>query len=356
MWRSLLPLCLRSSKALAWPCTSKALQSPRIRTLICPLAGGPRLMTSLTLSAGTFVLLAIAAIVHRFGVGNGLSILLAGSLAPLAFSTLTAIARALDSQELAPLAAFLGIVVLVLPAIATYRLARLNAGRLDSEEPASLISLPAGGLVPIESAASLMLLPVTLANLGLPFVGGLNADSMTFLVIESVLVVVLCILFSVLFHLPANLKRVSADLPTRTQLLRASVASAGYLLVLVLASHVALRLLPPGTTLTAVSVAIMTAVVLDVLHELSAPAGRISIWPIHQLYSVQVAAKALRQAGIEFHLRGLHHRTLLQFYGPYVPVEVYAAPEQAEQALGILKANLLGGSPVLSRPHLSHVD
>lgn len=304
-----------------------------------PVGWGPRLMTSLTLSGGTFVLLAVAAVVHRFGVGNGLSVLLAGSVAPLAVKAVTATARALDAQEISPVGAFVGVAVLALPALATWRLARANAARTRSRSTASLVRLPASGIVPILSAASLMLFPTTLANLGLPFVDRfmLNPGSTASLVVKSVLVVALCVLFGWLFHLPGNVKRVSETVPGREEMTRAIAASAAYLLSLVLATHLALVLLPPGASLDALSVAIVSAVVLDVLRELRAPAGRVSVWPIHQLYAVQVAVRELRRAKIDFHLRGLHHRTLLQFYGPFVPVEVFVAPDQAERATEILE-------------------
>lgn len=47
-------------------------------------------------------------------------------------------------------------------------------------------------------------------------------------------------------------------------------------------------------------------------------------------------AARLRAAGIEVHLRALHHRTMLQWLGPYVPVEVMVPVAEEDAARAVL--------------------
>lgn len=63
-------------------------------------------------------------------------------------------------------------------------------------------------------------------------------------------------------------------------------------------------------------------------------------WELHRVYAVPVALRALEKEGIEAHLRGYHLRSLLHFFGPYVPVEVLVAPDQAQRAAEIVRERL----------------
>ena len=244
-------------------------------------------------------------------------------------------------QALSPFGAAAGFAVLALPAFATWRLMRSNT---SSDGSMRFVRLPSSGFQPIITAGSLMVLPTTLSNLGLPYVGEifLNPGTTAFLVSESVLVVALCVLFSLLFHLPGNVKRIAGRAPDRSVMVRSIAASAAYLLALVFASHVAPQILPGNGAVDVLSIAVVTAVILDLWAELRAPDGLVSVWPIHQLYGVECAVHALRGKGIQSHARGVHHRTLLQFYGPHVPVELRVAAEDAERAREVLKSVFCG--------------
>jgi hypothetical protein len=74
----------------------------------------------------------------------------------------------------------------------------------------------------------------------------------------------------------------------------------------------------------------------------------VSVWPEHRPYAAHAARTILEQANIVVLLRGLHHRTCLQFFGPYVPVDIMVPAAYAEQALSLLNGVLdeRFGSPV----------
>jgi hypothetical protein len=87
------------------------------------------------------------------------------------------------------------------------------------------------------------------------------------------------------------------------------------------------------------------AAVADVLGEWRARCGApdlVSVWPEHRLYAVDAGRAALSGAGIPVFARGVHYRTLGQFFTPYVPVELLVPASRAAEAEAIL-GRVLGG-------------
>ncbi len=86
------------------------------------------------------------------------------------------------------------------------------------------------------------------------------------------------------------------------------------------------------------------AVVLDVGKEWRFRRSHddlVRVWPVHRVYAVQPAQQALHAAGIPAFARGLHHRTLLQFFGPYVPIALLVPAAKAAQAERIVRDRLV---------------
>ena len=86
-----------------------------------------------------------------------------------------------------------------------------------------------------------------------------------------------------------------------------------------------------------------TAVVLDLAKEWRFRRAHPELaraWPVHRVYAIQPALQALQAAGIPAFPRGLHHRTLLQLFGPYVPVTLLVPEEKAEEAEHLVGARL----------------
>jgi len=78
------------------------------------------------------------------------------------------------------------------------------------------------------------------------------------------------------------------------------------------------------------------------------------VWlPEHRVYAAHAVQILLREAGIFVLLRGLHHRTCLQFFGPYVPIDVMVPAAYAEQARSLLNGVLdeRFGPAVAEEPH-----
>jgi len=93
-----------------------------------------------------------------------------------------------------------------------------------------------------------------------------------------------------------------------------------------------------------------TGIALDLFEEWGfrcSHGALLGVWPVHRVYAVQPALEALEAAGIPAFPRGLHHRTLLQFLGPYVPVTLLVPIDKVEEAERIVRARLV---PELERP------
>ena len=65
------------------------------------------------------------------------------------------------------------------------------------------------------------------------------------------------------------------------------------------------------------------------------------MWPEHRPYAVAAARAALAAEGIPVHARGEELRRLLQFFGPYVPIELMVPRADVERATTILTEVLL---------------
>jgi hypothetical protein len=105
-----------------------------------------------------------------------------------------------------------------------------------------------------------------------------------------------------------------------------------------------LLLLKIPVAVDAFAVATGVAVVLDLAAELRARRKEptlVDVWPLHEVALVGPALAALEKAGIFAHARAVHHRSLLQLFGPFVPIDLYVPAARAEEAQEILADTLL---------------
>jgi hypothetical protein len=277
---------------------------------------GFRAVTMLTLTAGSAALVVLAAIVGRYGLGNGFSILLATALVPESRE----LWRALRGSEPTPLALFalVGAAGAVVLATVWAVRARVRGARL-----------PATGLVPIAWGSSLMLLMTSLFWLGVdvPFewLQVLQPASMSGLAVLALLVVALGVACAWLFC------RTGPAHP-------ATLASIGYLLLLVGAHFAALRF-SSGVWFDLLTVAVGAAIVVDVVAEWRARVRHGELALVrheHRVQAVDALVKTLHDAGVPAHTRGAAHRSLLHFFGPFVPISIYVPADRAADARRVL--------------------
>jgi preprotein translocase subunit SecY len=242
------------------------------------------------------------------------------------------------------------------------RIGSREAGSATYREPAPRSSrdltlpIPASGLVPIVCAYYLIKLPASLvtlpASLGVTARAWsrLVAGEVTFPALMLVVVAALGVLLSWLFNQPARVAAVIERARTRggsrPELLadaRAALQHATWRTLVVLIGLLAIGsvtrhfVLLPATT---ASIAFATALALDVVAEWRArrDLGDLTpVWPEHRPYAIAAAREALTSAEIAVFARGERLRTLLQFGGPFVPIDLMVPRAHAKRATEILK-------------------
>ncbi len=319
---------------------------------------GFRVVTVCTLVAGTALLMLIAAAIQRFGLGNGYSVLIASGVClhlsdiPEAATDLPpALKVALVAGGLAVVALFA--IVLGLrnthPALSPADPYRDGAA---TEQPSTLPivrPLPCG-IVPLTVAASALTLPLVIANL----VPGVDASALPIASADGyelwglALVLGLTPLLARWFHAPQRIAALRVRALGKRALGASEAAVRLALSVQVLISMVVLGALwwlaawlgrTTNVGLALFELTVLPAVILDLATELGARRrlGRaVAVGALHRVWEVDVALELLQQNGIQAAPRTLHHRMLLQFFGPHLPVELLVQPRHAKRARKLL--------------------
>lgn len=326
----------------------------------------PGALVALTLVAGSAALTWVASLAGRHGLTNGYATLLAAGALTSSWggirSELTPLGGMARLGASGPLAVVLhlGCMVLVVAAVAAMLLVNDETGAGGVERP--WLRNPASGLVPLSLATSLLLVPATLAG-WIPALRGLavGIPGALYQGLRFALAVPLALLLARLFNRPSKVAevwgRVPGALPDAAErearasaaLRVARIRAATLVGLLVLASALVEGMGPE-------SLAFAAAAVADAFAEWRARnawPGLVSVWPEPRLYAVDAALAALTGAGIPAFARGVHYRTLGQFFAPYVPAEILVPAGRAAEAEVILRRGLVGeGSPV-DRPSAS---
>jgi len=311
------------------------------------------------LMAGVWILLALMRLIERLGLGSGFSVVLVGVLASEA---LRAAARNPLVFRGTPTRLMVLTLLLVILALAFRR----EAGVLGQPTLRRELPFPACGLQP----AFLPLFAMTLftaLRLGLgafslplvrdPFAGLVGLmDSPVFL---GVALLVSVPLFTLLFNWPGHV----AEAWNRRQpgqeaahlgeawgaVVRSMLPSAGFLVCLLVLRSLLLR---ERDAMDLVGLVLLVAIGTDLLREWSFRIRQgvlVSAWPLHRVHALGPALETLREAGIPAFARGLHHRSLLQFFGPMVPVDILVPEGRVEEASGLLQP-LLAPAPCENAP------
>jgi len=300
---------------------------------------------------GTLLVALLAAAINRWGLGNGFSCLLLASSFPAfgssAFNALMAVRGSSSSTGLLWLAA-----TAVAACVLTSRaLARKPPFSLEATPFA--LEIPPSGVDPLAVAASLLMVPATVGAFIGHSVDLHQLGSFGYSVSDLLLVASSGVALSLLYNQPRRVAQVwfgrgasESELGTiRKQL--AGAALRGTALLLVVAGLVAVTPWLNVPTIDLLLLVVATAIALDLGKEWTfrrSHRNLVPAWPVHRVYAVQPALAALGAAGIPAFPRGLHHRTLLQFFGPYVPVTLLVPAEKAEEAERIVCARLVPDS------------
>ncbi len=280
------------------------------------LPGTFRPVTALSFAAGTLVLVVLASVIGRYGLGNGYSIVLATGLLTHAYET----ARYMASATPTPV---------VLCSLATGVCAVVLATVWILRARGDGMRLPAGGVVPLawSGAAVQLIALLAWAGLDVPFkwVSVLAPASLSRFAVLLGLLVVLGALCSYAF---SRARPLSAP----------NLASTSYLALLA-AIGFAIAHYAPEAWFDLFLVVLGTAVAMDVWDEWRARSRHPDLAILrneHRVQRVDDILDALLDAGIPAHARGAAHRALLHFFAPYVPVSIYVPADRLAEARDVL--------------------
>jgi hypothetical protein len=302
---------------------------------------GSRIATITVLTFGAAFYAYLATSITRFGVGNGIAILLVfDSILQLRVSGPS------GSPDLAALAPSLGVagLVAIVAGLVVLEYDKVGTAVTDGDRRTLLpkhLRIPSCSMFPVTASTGAAALVESLR--AFPSVAPYLPEQPVGPGIQLFITGVLGMTFAFAFNRPDAVADVVERLRPSAQpdmeALRREVLGAALrstLFVLVIAS-IALWMSLPFDLVLAINV---TAVAMDIwgewnfrrLHGDAIPLAR-----LHRVFTVDPAIAALRDAGIPAFARGIHQRTLLHFFGPYVPAEIFVPAADRARAAKILR-------------------
>jgi SecY len=300
-----------------------------------------RWLITVTLVGGTMFLVWLVSVINRRGIGNGYAVMMvAGWLMSPYWSGFG------ERSPVALLFAALAIIAVVVVVVVLTRM------RVAGPHGAP-IPLPSSGLVPLSELGGVMVVIKQLIALGLvlPLAAATviySAESL--LVIALVILIAATVVWSWVFTRPtlrrAVLARAGYAEPDLRTWLRATVLSAIGLSVIFGLMFVTRREVPElGVVGDPFVIAFMAATLLDLIDEVRARHQTlVAVWPLHDPMLAAIVRDTLSAAAIPHHLQAARLRSLLWFFGPYVPIMVLV-PEAHAVAVEQRLRELLSTSP-----------
>jgi preprotein translocase subunit SecY len=304
---------------------------------VLPFGVLPRMLVIASFAIGTLVLVGVAALIREHGVGNGFGVLLASGW------LLSVGGRVLDAPRLIDADLVIGGITVLAIAIPIMVVSRWRIARVG-EAP---LRLPTSGMAPLGEAGGLVILLAVISKF--PF------DNLTIKLYEwtvaarthhlllIALVAAFTLVWSFAFARPAVTRRLAERVglvaPAREAWWSATALSAALLLLVGATALTTAVVRPSAAWMTdAMTVALVAVVVLDIADDLRARRVALDrVWSIHQPQHADLVSRALDDAGIPHYLASTHLRTLLAFFGPFAPIDVYVPPEHAPAARARLR-------------------
>ena len=322
-----------------------------------------RLILALTLTTGTFIMIWIAELITRRGIGHGVSILILAGDGAKFFSDFSGIKMV--SHEHSPFEYFLLFAIITIAFIALIVVMEKSHRKIfvkfnDGVEAYIPLKFTSAGTTPAEWTSVLFMAPVTVLQfIDYPISQKLSLvllpGNIWWYIANAFVIIFLYYLFTSFFYNP---KEMVTFLKNR----QASIVSppgeneesyidknlepmvpiaALYLCLVIYAPHIILHFLnfPLG------GFALITAVVilLDLMEEVRLRRKGNNFVKVAELHDVPMAGllkSILRQKEIPCYLRGYYHRALLYFFGPYLEISVLVPEDRLVEASEVIKKYL----------------
>ncbi len=331
-----------------------------------------RLISALTLTAGTFLTIWIAELITRKGIGHGISILILIGFARGILSYIPQI-YSLFQQHFVSLVSFLlyvsMIIIIVTVIVSMERTKRKIPVRFsDGTEAYIPLKLTSAGIIPASGGEWLIGLLTTILAFT-PMMGyqvsqklseALVGGGIWYYVAYAITIIFLYYLFVSFFYDPKEmvtfLKNKNASIlspPGKNEesYIDKSLESiipvgALYLAFIVFIPKIASRFLffIMGGTVLITAVAILLDLIGDVRLRRKGN-DLVKVAELHDVPMAGLVKSLFEQKGLPCYLRGYYHRALLYFFGPYIEISVLIPQERISEAKEIIEnyldANIL---------------
>jgi preprotein translocase subunit SecY len=323
-----------------------------------------RLILSLTLSAGTFVMIWIAELITRRGIGHGVSVLILAGYGATIFSTFSEIK--IISYEHSSLVYFL-LFVIITAALVTLIVwiekshKKISVKFKDGLKASLPLKITSAGITPVEWTSLLTMAPLTIYGLvdksaSQKLILALFPGSIWYFIAYSIGIIFLYYFFTSFFYHP---KKIVTFLKNR----QASIVSlsgireetyidkslkvmipigAFYLGLVVFAPHLIFSRIFSFSFgyFGGIGLIIAVAILLDLIEEMRVRRKGNNFIKVAELHDVPMAGllkSLLVQKGLPCYLRGYYHRALLYFFGPYIEISVLVPDGKVAEAVAVIK-------------------
>jgi preprotein translocase subunit SecY len=308
---------------------------------------------SATLTGGVYASLALAWLVTRYGLGNGFVVVLAADVIPWALQAAGDLWfgwREPAAEPTTATAALLMVALLLAPILLTLYFMRVSAASAGDRATQAL-RLPVCGIwplvIPVELWTS-MLLGLQLHDV--PVTESFPPSETTQSILVLAIVVLLVWPLARLFNAPERVARAigngsgGGDGPAsvdevRSPLRRAALWSGIFLALAYAPGLLLYAWIGIGAGVRAFGLVLAAAAGLDLAGEWRYRTGRDEVaigWSEHRIYAVDTDLATLSEAGIAAYPRAVCFRTLLQFFGPYLPIDLLVPARDAARARALL--------------------
>ena len=324
-------------------------------------SGWFRIMTVITLTAGTFIMIWIADLITKKGIGHGISVLILAGFGQDIFLEFPRIISAYHQRG--PLGYFLMTAAMVIALMALILLMEKGCRRIsvkydDGIEAYIPLKLTSAGITPVYWGSMLIGLPVTIFG----FINNsafhklyvsLLPGHIWYYIVFAITIIFLYYLFTSFFYNP---KKLATSLKNR----QATIVSPpgkneeSYIdrslefMIPIAALYLCVVVLVPNAILGLFfffhidSIGLITAVVilLDLTEEVrlrSKGNHFVKVAELHDVPMVGLLKSLFEQKGLPCYLRGYYHRALLYFFGPYIEISVLVPEDRMIDAKEVIE-------------------
>ena len=321
---------------------------------------GFRLVTLLTLVGGTAALTGLARWVDREGLGGGFAVLLllnaeTGIFAPVMGCIEAVRAEQFPAHFLVRQVAYIA----VLAGATCWLFSRYSLPTREVRTHPRLVSRPGCGLAPLTVTFGVLDGVSAIQHQFTPG-HGLDSNPSAYFPTALVMSIGLALGFAFLFNRPDRLAWIWRGLlPTQADRipdLKSVLLECGLFTGFVV---VAIWIMVSGDLRfpDAIAVIMATGIVYDLIQEWRARQQHgeiVSVWEVHQPYAVTPVLRLLESEGIPALPQSRHLRSLLQFFGPYVPIHICVPAGMAARAGALLRTRWPTLAPAAGIPAALH--